>query len=156
MHKIISKNIDDTMNIAQKLAKHLKCSDIIVLTGNLGTGKTYFTKGILKHFIQIDEVSSPTFTIVNEYSSNPIIYHFDVYRLENTDEFINIGGEEYFQNGICIIEWGERISDVLPKEFLQIKFEMIDENTRCLEFIPYGQKYENYIKEAYIDENTSC
>ena len=84
--------------------------------GDLGAGKTKFTEGILKYFGKENEISSPTFTIVNEYNNDKLnIYHFDVYRLENEDEFYAIGGEEYFEKGICLIEWGEKILDITIK-----------------------------------------
>lgn len=90
--------------------------DIVILSGDLGSGKTKFTEGFLSYWNLEDEISSPTFTIVNEYIQNDItIYHFDVYRLEDLDEFYAIGGTEYFDKGICIIEWGELIEQILPK-----------------------------------------
>ena len=102
MEKYISKSEEDTINFAMNFAKSLKNGDIVVLTGELGSGKTKFTEGILKYFGLENEISSPTFTIVNEYSNDDVnIYHFDVYRLENSDEFYAIGGEDYFEKGIC-------------------------------------------------------
>ena len=108
-----SSNPNETIGIAKRLASKLNKKDIIVLTGDLGAGKTKFTEGFLSYFGLENEISSPTFTIVNEYNSNDInIFHFDVYRLKDSSEFYEIGGEEYFEKGICIIEWGELISDV--------------------------------------------
>lgn len=96
---------------------------------NLVLGKTKFTQGILTYFGLDKEISSPTFTIVNEYHKDMVnIYHFDVYRLEDTDEFYAMGGEEYFENGICIIEWGEQIEDIIPKGYTKITFSKSDEN----------------------------
>ncbi len=115
----------------------MKRGDIIVLTGDLGSGKTKFTEGILKFFGLEDEISSPTFTIVNEYHSNEqSIYHFDVYRLADVDEFYAIGGEEYFNKGICLIEWGEQIEEILPNNYRKIIFtrDLENENTRVLNF----------------------
>ena len=84
--------------------------------GDLGSGKTKFTEGFITFFGLEDEISSPTFTIVNEYSKNNTnIYHFDVYRLEDLDEFYAIGGTEYFENGICLIEWGDLLEPILQK-----------------------------------------
>lgn len=136
METYLSKNEQDTINFAKNLAKELKKGDIIVLSGELGSGKTKFTEGILTYFGLENEISSPTFTIVNEYTTNHVpIYHFDVYRLSDTDEFYAMGGEEYFENGICIIEWGEMIEDILPKHYTKITFSKIDEdiNYRKLE-----------------------
>ena len=96
---------------------------------NFGCGKTKFTQGVLSYFGLENEISSPTFTIVNEYHKDDInIYHFDVYRLEDTDEFYAMGGEEYFENGICIIEWGEQIEEILPKGYTKITFRKLEEN----------------------------
>lgn len=124
MEKYISKNEQDTIVFAENFAKNLKTGDIIVLSGELGSGKTKFVQGVLKHFGLEKEISSPTFTIVNEYTSKDVnIYHFDVYRLEDSDEFYAMGGNEYFYNGICLIEWGELIEDILPKPYTKITFK---------------------------------
>ena len=146
MKEILSNSVNETINIAKKLASKLKIQDIIVLTGNLGAGKTYFTKGIVEYFLDSENISSPTFTIVNEYNTNPPIYHFDVYRIKNSDEFMNIGGDEYFNKGICIIEWGEKIKDILY-DYLEINIEYITENTRRIQMIPHGKRYEDILKE---------
>lgn len=96
--------------------------------GDLGAGKTKFTEGFLSFWNLQDEISSPTFTIVNEYTNNDInIYHFDVYRLADIDEFYAIGGQEYFEKGICIIEWGELIEEALPEKY--IKVEILKDET---------------------------
>ena len=97
--------------------------------GDLGAGKTKFTEGFLSFWNLQDEISSPTFTIVNEYTSNDInIYHFDVYRLADIDEFYAIGGQEYFEKGICIIEWGEIIESALPEHYIKIDIQKDEEN----------------------------
>ena len=130
MSTYISKSEQDTINFAKNYAKNLKAGDIIVLSGELGSGKTKFVQGVLENFNLQDEISSPTFTIVNEYNSDTVnIYHFDVYRLEDSDEFFAIGGEEYFSKGICLIEWGELIEDILPKPYTKISFSKSDYDT---------------------------
>ena len=107
----------------------MKIGNTVVLTGDLGSGKTKLTEGILTYYKLEEEISSPTFTIVNEYIKDDIkIFHFDVYRLEDSSEFYAIGGDEYFEKGICIIEWGELIQDALPQEYLHIKFERNNNN----------------------------
>lgn len=129
MNKFISKSEQDTINFAENFANQLHKKDIIVLSGDLGSGKTKFVQGILKHFGLENEISSPTFTIVNEYNANICpIYHFDVYRLADIDEFYAMGGEEYFENGICLIEWGEIIEDALPYNYIKITFSKSKEN----------------------------
>jgi len=97
MYKFLIKNETETLDFAKAVAQKLNKGDIIILTGDLGAGKTKFTQGFLSFYDLENEVSSPTFTIVNEYLKNDInIYHFDVYRLEDLDEFYAIGGDEYF------------------------------------------------------------
>ena len=128
-YNFVSKSENDTKNFAKKLASKLNKKDIIVLTGELGSGKTKFTEGFLSFFNLEDEISSPTFTIVNEYTNNDIsIFHFDVYRLEDSDEFYAIGGEEYFEKGISIIEWGELIEDAIPDRAIKISFSKHADN----------------------------
>lgn len=149
MQSYISNNELDTMNLAKTLASKLQNGDVIVLSGDLGSGKTKFTQGFLSYFGLENEISSPTFTIVNEYQKENInIYHFDVYRLTSPDEFYAIGGEQYFENGICIIEWGEQIAEALPNEYIHITFKRDFENysKRLLELEAFGKKYENIIK----------
>lgn len=135
MEKIISNSPEETIEYGKKLAANLKVGDVIVLTGDLGSGKTKLTEGILTFFGLQNEISSPTFTIVNEYDTpNLKLFHFDVYRLNDPEEFSYIGGEEYFEKGASIIEWGERIEEVLPKKYTQITFEkdLENENKRIL------------------------
>ena len=133
MDTFISNSEQDTINFAKDFAKNLKKGDIVVLTGELGCGKTKFTQGVLSYFGLETEISSPTFTIVNEHHKENIsIFHFDVYRLEDIDEFYAMGGEEYFEKGICIIEWGEQIEEILPKGYTKITFSKLDENKREL------------------------
>lgn len=127
--RVISKSEQDTIELGKKIAEKLEKGTVIVLTGDLGSGKTKLTEGILTYFGLENEISSPTFTIVNEYHKEDIsIYHFDVYRLEDTDEFYAMGGEDYFENGICIIEWGEQIEEILPKGYTKITFSKLGEN----------------------------
>ncbi|MBR3153018.1 MAG: tRNA (adenosine(37)-N6)-threonylcarbamoyltransferase complex ATPase subunit type 1 TsaE [Clostridia bacterium] len=132
MERFISNSEDETKLIAKEFAKKLNKGDVVVLTGDLGSGKTKFTEGFLSYFGLENEISSPTFTIVNEYKKGDVsIFHFDVYRLENEDEFYAIGGEEYFDKGICLIEWGELIENALPKKYIKICFSRdLDEENR--------------------------
>lgn len=143
-----SKSENDTLSFAKKFANKLNKKDVIVLSGDLGSGKTKFTEGILSFFGLENEISSPTFTIVNEYSKDDIkIYHFDVYRLEDSSEFYEIGGDEYYENGICIIEWGEIIEDALPNDYIKIDFSrnLDDENSRTLNIQSIGSKYDTLV-----------
>ena len=156
MDKFVSKSENDTIEFACNLASLLKNGDIIVLSGDLGSGKTKFTQGILKHFGLEDEISSPTFTIVNEYHKDETnIYHFDVYRLTDSDEFYAIGGDEYLNNGICIIEWGEIIEDILPNDYIKINFtkDVENENYRTLELIATGNNSISILENLKEENN---
>lgn len=125
----ISKNLKQTTKIAKEYAKTLKAGDIVLLNGDLGAGKTMFTKGIVEYLSNgNDDAISPTFTIVNEYNCHPPVYHFDFYRIKSEDELFAIGIEEYlFSNGICIIEWPERAPNLL-RNIKSKKVEIIKEN----------------------------
>ncbi len=162
MYSIISHSEIETKTFAKKFASKLRIGDVIVLSGDLGAGKTKFTEGFLEYFGLENEISSPTFTIVNEYKKDNInIYHFDVYRLSSCDEFYAIGGEQYFDNGICIIEWGEIIKDALPNNYIQISFkcDVNNENNRILYINSIGNKYENLLENFFNGgsyENFKC
>lgn len=152
MYSFYSTSVDSTKDLGSKFARLLKKGNTLVLSGDLGAGKTAFVTGFLSFYGKEDEASSPTFTIINEYNlkEDLDLFHFDVYRFENEDEFTAIGGEEFFSKGICIIEWGERIRNLLPPQYLEIVFEHDKENTnaRNITFIPRGEKYEDLTREA--------
>ncbi len=118
MKKVTSRSEAETMAIAKEYAGSVNPGDVICLQGNLGAGKTQFVRGFVEGFeISADLVSSPTFTIINEYEGATPVYHFDCYRLEHYSEALEIGAEEYFyDDGVCIVEWPERILEILPKE----------------------------------------
>ena len=129
MEKIITYSEQETKNIARTIASKIDNKSVIILNGELGAGKTKFTEGFLSYFGLENEISSPTFTIVNEYKNEKAsIYHFDVYRLADIDEFYAIGGEEYFSKGICIIEWGTIIQEALPEHYIKIDIQKDEEN----------------------------
>lgn len=129
MKQIITYSEEETKKVARDIAKKIGKTEVIVLDGELGAGKTKFTEGFLSYFGLENEISSPTFTIVNEYKNEKAnIYHFDVYRLEDVEEFYAIGGDEYFSKGICIIEWGEIIKEALPQHYIKIEIKKDEEN----------------------------
>lgn len=146
IYKIETQTELETNTLAKRLALLLKAGDVITLEGDLGAGKTTFTKGLAQGLGIKRTVSSPTFTIVKEYSGELPLYHMDVYRLENSDE--DIGFDEYFHgNGITVIEWAQFIEDYLPKNLLNINITYVDENTRAFEFMPVGSHYTDVINE---------
>ncbi|MBU5454370.1 tRNA (adenosine(37)-N6)-threonylcarbamoyltransferase complex ATPase subunit type 1 TsaE [Caproiciproducens sp. MSJ-32] len=147
-------SLEETTKIGFLLGKLVQPSDVICLTGDLGTGKTHITKGIAKGLGIEEHITSPTFTIVNEYDSGRLkFYHFDVYRVSDPDEIYAIGFDEYiFSDGVSVIEWANYIEEILPKEFLHIYIEKDlskGENFRKITITPYGERY-NYIKELKI------
>lgn len=152
MCNYVSNSEEETLAIARRVAKNLEKGQVIVLTGDLGAGKTLFVSGILDYFGKREEVSSPTFTIVNEYElkADLKLFHFDVYRLESSDEFLAMGGEEFFDQGVCLIEWGEKIADLLPKDILTINIEKnLDVvSQRIFTFSSPSSKFDQLIKEA--------
>ena len=140
-YKLVVHSENETIALAQNIESEKFPNMVICLNGDLGSGKTMFTKGFA-HGLGIDEITSPTFTIIKEYQGESMLYHIDVYRLEDTTE--EIGIEEYFdRGGVTIIEWADMIKDILPEERLEIKFIITGENTRTLIFTPYGEKYKN-------------
>lgn len=137
----ISNSEMDTIKLGKKIASQLKKGDIIILLGDLGSGKTKLTEGILSYFGLQNEISSPTFTIVNEYDTEKLkIFHFDLYRLADIDEFFAIGGEEYFEKGASIIEWGEMLEGYIPKKYLKLEFsrDNVNENKRIIKIENIG------------------
>lgn len=115
----------ETINIATEFAKTLKQGDIVALSGDLGAGKTAFTKGVARALgAQPDEVASPTFTIVNQYDGDITLYHFDAYRLENVNpDECDWMDDYFFSDGVCLIEWAKNIEAVLPQGYIEVKIE---------------------------------
>lgn len=141
-YKITSKSERDTVELAENIEAEKFSGMVICLNGDLGSGKTLFTKGFASA-LEIDEtITSPSYTIIKEYYSGEMpLYHMDVYRLEK--DITSTGLTEYFgRDGIVIIEWADMIKDHLPEERLEIKFTAVSETKRIIKITPYGSKYE--------------
>ena len=124
METYISHSPDETMNIAKSLASSLNPGTVIALDGELGAGKTVFVKGIAMGLGIFENITSPTFTIVKEYSGRLKLYHFDVYRIGDLEEMEEIGYDDYFfGQGICLIEWAELIEEILPEKRIEVTIE---------------------------------
>lgn len=146
-YKITTKCEEETMEIAQNLESEKFPGMIICLIGDLGSGKTIFTKGFATGLGIEENITSPTFNIIKEYTGGEMnLYHMDLYRLNG--DVKNLGLDEYFtRDGVVIIEWADMIEEYLPEERLDIKFKVIDEDTRVLVFQPHGVKYEEICEE---------
>lgn len=144
--KYTSHSEEDTMELAQNIESEKFPNMVICLKGELGSGKTVFTKGFANSLGIEENITSPTFNLVKEYNNGELpLYHMDVYRLESGDDG-TFGLTDYFnKGGVTIIEWSDLISDSLPEERLEIKFKVVDENTRVLVLTPYGNIYEDLV-----------
>ena len=151
--EFIVKNVEELSSLGIQLGKYSNTNDIICLIGDLGTGKTHLTKGIAKGLGIEDHITSPTFTIVNEYEGRLKLYHFDVYRVNDPDEIAAIGFDEYiFGDGLSVIEWANYIEDLIPEESLTINIEKLPdmgETYRKITFTYTDNRYD-YVKELLI------
>lgn len=147
-YEFFSNNLEDTQNFARKLASYLKPGDVITLEGDLGAGKTSFTKGLALGLGINKNVNSPTFTIIKEYQGLMPLYHMDVYRLE--DSYEDLGFDEYFSgNGVTVVEWAHLIEEQLPPERLTIYIYHEKNDSRHLVIQPIGERYEQLCKEIF-------
>ena len=143
-YKIISNGDMDTIELAQNIESEKFPNMVICMEGDLGSGKTLFTKAFAKSMGISENITSPTFNIIKEYDGEEgyKLYHMDVYRLSESKE--DIGISEYFnKGGVTIIEWADLISDILPKDRLDIRIKIVDENKRVFYITPHGEEYED-------------
>ena len=148
MIKFKTTSPEQTEKFGYELAKSFVGGDVIALTGDLGAGKTCLTRGIARGLGSTSHVSSPTFTIVNEYDGGRLmLFHFDTYRLSGPDDFLMSGLDEYFyREGVCVIEWSDIIEELLPQDTIRMTITG-DGNTRTFE-CECGEKHSSYILEA--------
>ena len=133
--QFVSHSIQETEQFGEEVAKSLRGGDVLAFTGSLGMGKTAFTRGLARGLGCRGRVTSPTFTIVNEYDGKTPLFHFDMYRLGSSDELFDIGWDDYLaRSGVCAVEWSERVSDALPDDtiYVDIARGEEDENTRTI------------------------
>jgi tRNA threonylcarbamoyladenosine biosynthesis protein TsaE len=152
--EFIIDNIEKTLHIGKQLGQRVSPGDIICLNGDLGAGKTHFTKGIAKGLGIEDIITSPTFTIVNEYEQGRLkLYHFDVYRVNDPDEIAAIGFDEYiFDKGVSVIEWSNYIEELIPQQRIEVIITKLPDkgvNFRKISINYFGERYE-YIKELKL------
>jgi tRNA threonylcarbamoyladenosine biosynthesis protein TsaE len=130
--QVVTSSSEETLLEGERLAAGLQAGDIVLLKGDLGAGKTHFVKGVARYFgIPVGEVQSPTFSIIHEYPGQIPLYHIDAYRLNRPEEALEFGIEEYlYGDGICLIEWPEKIATLLPENSRVVEIAHIDENKR--------------------------
>src|SRR3989338_1082805 len=148
----LSKSRDETVKLGARLATLLKSGDIICLFGDLGSGKTTFTKGIAEGLkIDPDRVSSPSFTLLNEYEGRLALFHLDLYRLEKLEEILAVGYEEYFYgDGVCVVEWAQRLGNLLPENHLHVHFFNKESDERLIRFSAYGERADAVLRRLNV------
>ena len=149
MQELISTSAEQTCQFGKALGKLLEPGDLVAFTGDLGAGKTCCVQGIAEGLGVQDNsvVTSPTFTLIQEYQGRIPIYHFDLYRLSREDEIYDLGYEEYFYgDGVTVVEWAERITAFLPAEYLAIHLHIEPDQTRCIQLRAYGKHYEQIVQ----------
>ncbi len=143
-----TKSPAKTKRLGERIGKLLLPGDVIALTGELGSGKTILTKGIARGMgIKGDPVRSPSFVLIKEYPGKVPLFHFDLYRLKKPEELNTIGYEEYFSGkGVVVIEWVERVKNLLPEEYLKIKISFLKENERKFSLMAKGKSFKKRFK----------
>jgi tRNA threonylcarbamoyladenosine biosynthesis protein TsaE len=150
--RLFSNSLKDTLSFGRKIARHARGGDIICLFGKLGAGKTALTKGIAQGLgIKKDNVVSPSFVLIREYARARVpLFHFDLYRLTDTKDILDLGYEEYFfGDGICVVEWADRLGCLMPKEFLKIELLHKDNTKRVFKFSAKGRRYKELLREIH-------
>lgn len=158
MLKLYTECVEETSKIGEQLGRLVSIGNIICLSGDLGAGKTAFTKGIAKGLGVEDYVTSPTYTIINEYEGRLPLYHFDVYRLNDVEEMHELGYEEYFfGDGVVVLEWADIVKDIIPKERLWITIlNTKGDDSREIIMEPTGENYDNIVKGMEHYEDPGC
>lgn len=165
----ISHSAAQTQRLGMRLGELLEGGELILLDGQLGTGKTTFTQGLAQGLGIHENINSPTFTLLKEYAGQlrpgispgdqprrgPALYHFDLYRLDNPEEIVDLGFEDYFfSNGVCVVEWAEKAGSYWPSEHLNIRMKILSETKRGMLFIATGERYcellRQFQKNVYV------
>lgn len=144
----ISHSEAQTRRLGVRLGELLEPGDVIALQGELGSGKTCWVQGVGQGLQVGQHVTSPTFTLVNEYPGRLMLYHIDLYRINQVAEALDLGVEDYlYGDGVCLIEWAERIVQVLPPDRLWITFHYLDDTSRRITMQPAGHRYQRLLKD---------
>lgn len=138
-----TKSAEETISLGKKIGSKLKKGDIIAMQGTLAAGKTTITKGIAQSLGISEDITSPTFCLISEYYGKMPLYHMDVYRLDGTEDFINLGVDDMlYGDGVCIIEWSEKIMDELPKNTIILRIMPQDDGSRKIELENFNENIE--------------
>ena len=145
----VSHSVSSTFNIGKRIAGYLNKGDIVCLFGELGSGKTVLTKGIgFGLGVRKNKVISPTFVLIRQYQGRMPLYHFDLYRLGNPGDILGLGYEEFFYDeGVSVIEWADRLKRLLPQEFLKIELCIKGNKERLLKFAAQGSRYKTLLEK---------
>lgn len=153
----ISHSPDQTKDLGNRIGQLVALGDILLLSGELGSGKTCLTQGVALGLGITDYVTSPSFVLMREYHGRLSMYHVDLYRLDNNEEIVNLGLDDYFYDrGISVIEWAEKGLTVLPVEHLLIKISYLSDTARCLKLIPHGNRYQELISKLRLPREEEC
>ena len=143
--KFHTKSADETIALGARLGSFLKKGDVMALQGSLAAGKTTITKGIAQALGVADTITSPTFCLISEYQGKMPLYHFDVYRLQGADDFANLGAEDMiYGDGVCLIEWSEKIMDELPKKTIIVRLQVSESAPNERDVFVENWPYENF------------
>lgn len=146
--KFHTKSAEETIALGKRLGFFLKKGDVVALQGSLAAGKTTITKGIALALEIQDTITSPTFCLISEYQGKMPLYHFDVYRLQGADDFANLGADDMiYGDGVCLIEWSEKIMDELPKKTIVIRLEVSKSADSERDVFVENWPYENFGEE---------
>lgn len=152
MIELFTNSPEETDALASAISGFLARGDFIALKGELGAGKTRFAQGVAAGLgVSTGPVTSPTYTLMNIHSGRVPLYHFDLYRISSEDEIIDLGFAEYFNgNGVCLVEWPEKLSAELPADRLEIAFSVIDDSVRKIELTPFGSRFRDLLNKMNI------
>lgn len=141
---------NETQKLGEALGRLLKAGDFLALTGDLGAGKTAFTRGIARGLGITEDITSPTFTIINQYEAAVPLAHMDAYRLRDPDELENIGYYDYLEDFVVVLEWADRVECLIPKDALRIDFTVLDENRRSIRFHSQTPHFDRILRELNV------
>ncbi len=158
MTELVSNSPSETSGFGKRLGKLLLPGDFVALVGELGAGKTQFVKGVATglKISSSDLITSPTYALLNIHKGRIPLYHFDLYRLNDVEDVAELGFEEYFSgDGASIVEWAERLGNLLPQENIVIQFKVDDAERRILRFLPTGPRARELVRNLFNDSHCS-